>query len=173
MLRSTFVACSKPVSKQYINRGNQKSASFGHRYDKTTLRLFANGGWGMGTYTSAKDRRWKTPTFVEDFPVGKPANMGMSNTTKTLSPEWRPFALDDGGVLFVHPTRDDVMQWNQQTLVKEREASGMASRDNDTVAKIQALIADNTLEHISLARWRRTQLRSIIRRQTGVRLGGI
>jgi hypothetical protein len=170
MLRSTCTRLYSPVSKQSRHTGFWLGGGKGRRYEKRSIRSFANGGWGIGTYTTKKDRRWPTPMFTEEKPAFKPRNMPMSNTTKTLSAEWRPYALADGGVLFVHPTRDQVMQWSHQVLVREREATGMASRDHDVSAKMQALMADNTLEHISLAAWRKEQLTKLIRKHSGVNL---
>lgn len=121
----------------------------------------------MGGFAPRKDRRVPTPYFREAPPVGKPENMPLGNTTKTLSPEWKPFALSDGGVLFTHPTRDQVMEWNNLVISKEHEAVGIPSRQHAVQAKVQSLMADNTLEHLSLSQWRRANLRQLIHRHKG------
>jgi hypothetical protein len=168
MLRQTLPRLSKPVSHTSRSTGHPNAGGFGKRYERISTRTFQNQGLGMGTYSAPKDRRWPTPAFAEAPPFEKPENMPQSNTTKTLSPEWRPYALADGGVLFTHPTRDQVMQWNFEATTKENEAVGMTTRDHATKAKIQALIADNTLEHTTLAAWRRQQLQRLIRKHAQI-----
>ena len=169
MLRSSRQVLSKPVSKQSRHTGFALGAGKGRRYENQSHRAYAQGGFGTGTYTTAKDRRFKTPMFIEPFEPHKPENMPMTNTTKSLSHEWKPFALNDGGVLFLHPTRDQIMAWNQKVMLKERETTGMTTRDHDIEAKTQTLMADNTLEHISLAAYRREHLTRLISKHMGMK----
>lgn len=84
-------------------------------------------------------------------------------TTKTLSPQWRMFALTDGGVLLTHPSHKQVMQWNQETLKRENAAIGQADFDRHVDSKIQALMADATLEAVPLSEWRRAHMWRLIR----------
>ena len=168
MLARTRVALRKPRSSTSRRTGHPNAGGIGQRYERVATRQMSNDGLGIGTYSAPKDRRWPTPGFSEPEPFKKPKNMPMSNTTKTLSPEWKPYALADGGVLFTHPTRDQVMQWNFEATAKENEAVGTTTREHATKAKMQALIADNTLEHTTLADWRREQLQRLIRKHAQI-----
>uniref|UniRef100_A0A7S1QLH8 Uncharacterized protein n=1 Tax=Neobodo designis TaxID=312471 RepID=A0A7S1QLH8_NEODS len=164
MLRKSNVALSKPRSYQTRRTLHPMANHPRWGHDRTVAKQFAWRGWGVGGNQPERDRRWPTPSYAEEAPFQKPKNMPMSNTTKTLSGEWRPYALSDGGVLFTHPTRDQVMQWNYEATMKENEAAGSTARDHNVKAKMQALIADNTLEHTTLADWRRQQLQRLIQK---------
>ena len=109
-MRKTLARLDKPRSYQTRRTHHPTADHKRFEFDRTPNRQFANGGWGVGGWTQAKDRRWPTPQYPEVEPFKKPENMPLSNTTKTLSAEWKPYALSDGGVLFTHPTRDQVMQ---------------------------------------------------------------
>ena len=129
---------SKPLLKirshtRPSNRHPLGGAKHGREYNMSFKR-YACGGWGIGTYSVGKDRRYmpkdiygvskapKTPKN-SDVSIGDGADRETSytRTTKSLSAQFRPFALDDGGVLFVHPTHKQVMEWGSDAMKKERE----------------------------------------------------
>lgn len=171
MLHCTRTTLRTPVSKVHVREGlHYVGKGYGRSYNGKAIRQNANSGWGISTYSAGKDRRYQYARAPhKPHAPDAPANMPISNVTKNLSHEWRPFALNDGGVLFIHPTRDQVLKWSEEVMKRERASAGMSTRDHDTSAKIQTLIADNTLEHISLTTWRRTQLYNLLRRQSGVK----
>jgi hypothetical protein len=82
----------------------------------------------------------------------------------TLSPHWRPFALQDGGVLFIHPTQKQVMSWTADVLRLENEKAGMKGVHDEAVHKIQAIVARDSLDHISYQYWRKQHLDLLIRK---------
>eukprot|EP00759_Apiculatamorpha_spiralis_P012731 PhF_6_TR19658/c0_g1_i1/m.28689 len=88
----------------------------------------------------------------------------LSDVTRTLSPQWVPYALQDGGVFFVHPTHKDVLQWTHKALKQEREATGTVSAyDTERSAKIEMLMERNTLEAQPISEWRRKHMVQLLR----------
>lgn len=157
----------KPVSKQ-IRSSFHPSVGLGKDHRSPGMTRFGGSGWGVPKHDMGKDRRFVSPKVMDPAPAGKPRDLPMANTTKTLSPHWRPFALADGGVLFIHPTRNQVMEWNREVMKRENEATGLSGFDREVDAKIQTLIADNTLEHVSLREWRKNMMRRLVTRQSGL-----
>lgn len=104
---------------------------------------------------------------------------GLSTTTRALSPNFRMFALADNGVMVLHPTHQDIMRWGQRVLEKEKEAltepsddgsdvlnkssSRRASMDNHIQSRIQAILANNTTENVSLSHWRKNHMWHLIK----------
>lgn len=104
---------------------------------------------------------------------------GLTSTTRALSPNFRLFALADNGVLVVHPTHQDIMRWGQEVLEKETEAlekgsdgpqegstaksRRRASMDDYTRSRIQAILANNTTENVSLSHWRKNHMWHLIK----------
>jgi len=149
--------------RQY--RVPQFAAGYGRNWNESFKR-YANRGWGLGFYNPQLDRRFRGMTSnrrlsQEEIDDGC---QPLSRTTKTLSPHFRPFALEDGGVMFLHPTTKQILTWTHDVLGKEQTASGIGNVHDQSRAKLQALIADNTIEHVSLATWRRTHVQRILRR---------
>jgi hypothetical protein len=105
---------------------------------------------------------------LKNVPTSVATRDHASNTTKSLSPHWRSFALSDGGVLFVHPSHSQVMSWNQATLKKEAEATGMSSMDQWVNSRMQAIIAENTLEGVTLSHWRKRHIWALLKKQGGI-----
>lgn len=118
-------------------------------------------GFGMSTYTPRKNRAPKIQRQAPPPAIAK--SFHLSQTTKSLSPHFRSFALADGGVLFAHPSHKQIMQWGQDTLTKEAEATGMTSMDQFVQSRIQAIIADNTLENVSLSHWRKKHMWTLLK----------
>lgn len=130
----------------------------------------------MSVYSPKKDRRFRV---LPGFPSPSPQEMdvsgssppvswererGLSTTTKALSPNFRAFALADGGVLFAHPTHQEIMKWGQEVLTRETEALGGKSNMDEYVnSRIQAILADNTTENVSLSHWRKNHMWNLIK----------
>jgi hypothetical protein len=89
---------------------------------------------------------------------------GIAETNTALSAHWRPFALEDGGVLFTHPSHKQIMTWSQEVVKREAEKRGgdMSTYDQHTNSRIQAIIADKTLENAALDEWRRKHLWKLV-----------
>ena len=105
-------------------------------------------------------------------------NEALNQTAKTLSPHWRPFALADGGVLFVHPSQKQVMQWSAAVMEAERKSIAsdaatptLTAREHQTATKMRQLVEDNTIEHTPLSQWRRKHMWALIDRQVGLKPG--
>ena len=141
----------------------------GHGYGRNwtkSLVKYASKGWGISNYSARNDNRFiprrfnRTVTAEERHnyfaPIGK--------TTKTLSPHFRPFALADGGVLFTHPSSREILTWTHEVLGKEQQASGLGNIHDESRAKIQSLIADNTIEHVSIGQWRQLHIQRLLRK---------
>lgn len=103
---------------------------------------------------------------------------GLSTTTRALSPNFRMFALADNGVMVLHPTHQDIMRWGQRVSEKEKEtlavssddggdvlnnSSRRASMDDHIQSRIQAILADNTTENVSLSHWRKNHMWHLIK----------
>lgn len=171
MLRHTPVVLWV-CSTQRKRTGNLLAGKgYGRTYTKN-YTTYSGQGWGISMPPQPKDRTFKTlrnPANGWESPI-KSRNEPLSNVTRTLSPHWRPFALEDGGVLFLHPTVPQVMKWGAQVLKKENAATGMTTMDEHVNAKIQSIIAGNTLEHISLGHWRRQHIRHLLQKHAGATL---
>ncbi len=148
-----------PVSNPLHGHG------YGRNYTQNLVK-YASKGWGIGNYSARKDNRFVPRRFnartteAEKFDFTMP----ISRATKTLSPHFRPFALADGGVLFIHPSSREIMTWNHEVLGKEQKASGLGNVHDDTRSKIQSLIADNTIEHVSIGQWRQLHIQRLMRK---------
>lgn len=139
--------------------------SYGRNYTKSYIR-YADGGWGIGTYSSGKDRRFVPANFhrEDERPEDRRLHTSpMSRTTKTLSPHFRPFALADGGVLFIHPSQKEILTWTHEVLGEEQKKAGLGNVHDDARSKIQGIIANNTIEHVSVAHWRNAHIRRLMR----------
>mmetsp|Transcript_8620 Transcript_8620/g.9724 ORF Transcript_8620/g.9724 Transcript_8620/m.9724 type:complete len:191 (-) Transcript_8620:98-670(-) len=137
---------------------------YGRNYNRAMIR-YGFTGFGISTYSPRKNRSFKIRPLPDAFTNRNPSAAHLTPTTKSLSPQWRPFALADGGVLIAHPSHSQVMKWSQSTLAKEAEATGQTAMDNWVDTRIQSIIADNTLENISLSHWRRRHLWTLVKQQ--------
>ena len=166
MFRSSLVFLRVQSHQQLgVSSNPLKGHGYGRQWTKSSIK-YSNKGWGVGKYHARSDirfvpRRFNRETTAEekfDFfaPIGK--------TTKTLSPHFRPFALADGGVLFVHPSSREILTWTHEVLGKEQKASGLGNVHDESRAKIQGLIADNTIEHVSIAQWRQVHIQRLLRK---------
>lgn len=151
---------------QHPNAGTR----FGRVYNRGFIR-YGFGGFGMSVYTPKKDRTFKVRP-VDPEPAVTIAgerrdlfadNSGMAATTRTLSPTFRMFALEDGGVFVSHPSHEQIMRWNQGVLTEEGKATNNTAMDEYVNSRIQAIIADNTIESTSLSQWRRAHMWNIIK----------
>lgn len=184
-----MLRCARPllVQSHQLKKSQHPDAGtrFGRHYNRSFIK-YGFSGFGISTYTTKKNRTFKIrPTnaatafgsmAVRDH-VGAPLKVvpsraatrdHMSNTTKSLSPHWRSFGLSDGGVLFVHPSHNQVMAWNQATLKKEAEATGLTSMDQWVNSRMQAIIAENTLESVTLSHWRKRHIWAMLKKQGGL-----
>jgi hypothetical protein len=151
---------------QHPNAGTR----FGRVYNRGFIR-YGFGGFGMSVYTPKKDRRFRvmppppisTSTVAAEERDAFADNSGLTATTRTLSPTFRMFALEDGGVFVSHPSHEQVMRWNQGVLTEEGKATNNTVMDEYVNSRIQAIIADNTLENVSLSQWRKAHMWNIIK----------
>ncbi|KPI87365.1 hypothetical protein ABL78_3553 [Leptomonas seymouri] len=151
---------------QHPNAGTR----YGRVYNRGFIR-YGFGGFGMSVYTTKKDRRFRvmppppTPasTVAADRRDVFADNSGLTATTRTLSPTFRMFALEDGGVLVSHPSHEQIMRWNQGVLTEEGKATNNTVMDEYVNSRIQAIIADNTIENASLSQWRKAHMWNIIK----------
>jgi hypothetical protein len=156
------------LSHQRQHSGNRLAGKgYGRSYN-LAFKKFGFGGMGCSVHHVKKDRRFVVTSLNDTAPAGKHIDEPLGNTSKTLSPHWRPFGLTDGGVLFTHPSQKQVMGWTQTILQKEQQASGLSTYDQQVNSKIQSLVADNTLENVSLAQWRRQHLFNLIAKHGNV-----
>ena len=165
MLRSSPVALSVKSHQKKPTRIPLHGYGYGKNYTRSYIK-YANSGWGMGTYTETRDKRFVTPKVNRERPSEerRDGTAPFSGTTKTLSPHFRPFALADGGVLFVHPSSKEILTWSHEVLGKEQRASGLGAVHDETRSKIQALLADNTIEHVSIGQWRQMHVQRLMRK---------
>ncbi|CCW65657.1 unnamed protein product [Phytomonas sp. EM1] len=162
MLRRCWVALH--VQSHQKKRGQHPNAGtrYGRVYNRGFIR-YGFGGFGMSVYTPKKDRRFRIRPVPQAATAPLSDENGLSPTTRTLSPNFRMFALSDGGVLVTHPSHQQIMRWNQGVLDEECKATGMTSMDNYINSRIQAIIADNTIENISISQWRKTHMWNLIK----------
>lgn len=169
MLRATLSVLVKShqlKKSQHPNAGTR----YGRNYNRAFIK-YGFGGYGMSVYSPKKNRSFRVQpqaTHIgsegsEEHRTTDLTTGGLSNTTRSLSPHWRSFALDDGGVLFIHPSHQQVMSWSHETHKKETEAMGMTSMDEWVNSRIQSIMADNTLENVSLGHWRRRHMWMLIK----------
>ncbi|CAD2212856.1 hypothetical protein AGDE_01917 [Angomonas deanei] len=139
----------------------------GTRYGRVYNRGFVRygfGGFGMSVYSTKKDRRFTVEPMLEKPLYGSLSpEGGLSPTTKALSPNFRAFALADGGVLFLHPSHRQVMQWGQAVLQEETKATGMTAFDEMVNSRLQSMIADNTIENTAITHWRRQHMWNLVK----------
>ncbi|KPA81327.1 putative mitochondrial hypothetical protein [Leptomonas pyrrhocoris] len=149
---------------QHPNAGTR----YGRVYNRGFIR-YGFGGFGMSVYTPKKDRRFKVlppppvPTAEARQRDVFADNSALTATTRTLSPTFRMFALEDGGVLVSHPSHSQIMRWNQGVLTEEGKATNNTVMDEYVNSRIQAIIADNTVENASLSQWRKAHMWNIIK----------
>lgn len=146
-----------------------KGKGFGRNLNPQYVK-YSGRGWGISMPPLGKDRvmRIQQPDWIPAPNFSGDPDASASKVAKTLSPHWRPFALRDGGVLFTHPSHSQVMRWNAKVLQRENEATGMTSADHHTHAKIQDIVAGSTLEHMSLAHWRRGHIKHVFQTKGAV-----
>jgi hypothetical protein len=155
------------VHSHQLKKGQHplRPASLGRHYSRSYIR-YGTGGLGISTYSSRKDRRFRVnslPWSNAGLSPQQEDQQGLCQTTRSLSPHWRTFALEDGGVLFTHPSHEQVMRWGQQVLRKESEATGRTAMSDWTDSRIQAILADNTLENYSIKYWRQRHMWNLIK----------
>jgi hypothetical protein len=173
MIRRSFALLVHSHTKKK-GQNPKRPASLGRHYSRSYIR-YGVGGLGISTYSTRKDRRFvvnKLPMPPQSLPSPSPSSsslpsdsdkLGLSRTTKSLSPHWRTFALEDGGVLFTHPSHEQVMKWGQQVFRKEAEVTGRTAMSDWTDSRIQAILADNTLENYSIKYWRQRHMWNLIK----------
>ncbi|ORC91405.1 putative variant surface glycoprotein [Trypanosoma theileri] len=152
------VQSHQKVKSQHPNAGTR----FGRVYNRGFIR-YGFGGFGMSVYTPKKDRRFRVLTPPPPKGDLFADNESLVPTTRTLSPNFRAFALEDGGVLFTHPTHEQIMRWGQGVLTEEGKATGMTSMDNYVNSRIQSIIAENTVENVAISHWRRRHMWNLIK----------
>ena len=149
--------------------GSKQGRTYNYAY-----RVYGPWGYGIGKLQPRKDR---SAAIIPRSDVEAPSPHGslhgpLSDVTRSLSKEWIPYALEDGGVLFTHPTTHNMLRWSHETLREERRATGLYSTyDADRDAKIKTLLARNTIEAQPLESWRRKHIVQLLRarlRQKGI-----
>ncbi|KAG5465649.1 hypothetical protein CUR178_00359 [Leishmania enriettii] len=151
---------------QHPNAGTR----YGRVYNRGFVR-YGFGGFGMSVYTPKKDRTFKVVPVPPPPPATTAAerrddfadNRGLAATTRTLSPTFRMFALEDGGVFVSHPSHAQIMRWNQRVHTEEGKAANSTVMDEYVNSRIQAIIADNTIENTSLSQWRKAHMWNVIK----------
>ena len=125
-------------------------------------RTFGPFGYGVGKNQSKKDRA--AEILPRHSPSGASNNGPMSNISRTLSHEWIPYALHDGGVLFSHPSSSQMLRWSHEAMKEERKAVGLySSVDYDRDATIKTLLARNTIEAQPIEQWRKKHITQLLR----------
>lgn len=179
MLRSTRSLLRVQSHQKNRSQTPQAGTRFGRVYNRGFVR-YGFGGYGMSVYTPKKDRRFRVqpappPPTPAELGIGSPSiwarEGGLSTTTRALSPNFRAFALADSGVLFAHPTHQEIMRWGQKVLETETATAGSdgeekrspASMDAYVHERIEAILADNTLENVSLTHWRKNHMWTIVK----------
>lgn len=165
MLRGTGVLQKRLKSTQKSGTGSPMERNrFAHEYNRRQIR-YGNQGWGMSTY---HPRKVRTPPIkdLSDIFARKVTEVDPIMSANTaLSAHWRPFALEDGGVLFTHPSHKQIMTWTQEVLKREseeRNGGEMTTFDQHTNSRVQAIIADKTLENSALDDWRKKHLWKLV-----------
>lgn len=144
---------------QHPNAGTR----FGRVYNRGFIR-YGFGGFGMSVYTPKKDRRFRVQPLPSQPSVDAFADdTSLVQTTRTLSPNFRTFALEDGGVFISHPSHEQIMRWGQRVLTEETKATGMTSMDSYVNSRIQSIIAENTVENVALSHWRKRHMWNLIK----------
>ncbi|TPP42103.1 hypothetical protein CGC20_28225 [Leishmania donovani] len=69
----------------------------------------------------------------------------------------------DGGVFVSHPSHAQIMRWNQRVHTEEGKAANSTVMDEYVNSRIQAIIADNTIENTSLSQWRKAHMWNVIK----------
>lgn len=164
MLRSSAVLHKKLKSTQKSGTGSPMERNrFAHNYSRGQIR-FGNKGWGMSTYHPRRVRVPAVDPLNNLFQSTTTHETPIADANTALSAHWRPFALEDGGVLFTHPSHKQVMTWSQEVIKREAEERGgeMNMYDHHTNSRIQAIIADKTLENAALDEWRRKHLWKLV-----------
>lgn len=162
MLQRTTVLLR--VQSHQLKRAQHPNAGtrYGRVYNRGFIR-YGFGGFGMSVYSPKKNRSFRP--LSPQPPLGDPLadDSGLAPTTRTLSPNFRTFALADGGVFVSHPSHAQIMQWNQGVLRAENEATGATAMDEYVNSRIQAIIADNTIENTSLSHWRKAHMWNLVK----------
>ncbi|CCD17651.1 unnamed protein product [Trypanosoma congolense IL3000] len=143
---------------QHPNAGTR----FGRVYNRGFIR-YGFGGFGMSVYTPKKDRRFRVQQLPPPPTNSFADDVSLVSTTRTLSPNFRAFALQDGGVFFTHPSHEQIMRVGQGILAEETKATGMTSMDNYVNSRIQSIIAENTVENVALSHWRRRHMWNLVK----------
>ncbi|KNH09480.1 hypothetical protein XU18_0165 [Perkinsela sp. CCAP 1560/4] len=138
--------------------GSKKGRDYNYAY-----RTFGPFGYGVGKNQSKKDRT--AVIFPKPYPPSAQRTDGpLSDVSRSLSKDWAPYALQDGGVLFAHPSMHQVLQWSHETLKEERKTTGLHSIvDYDRDAKIKTLLARNTIEAQPIEYWRKKHITQLLR----------
>lgn len=166
MLRSTHTFLRVQSHQQLgVSSTPLKGHGYGRQWTASSIK-YSNKGWGVGAYHARQEKRFLPRRFGRDVSTEEKFDFSapIGKTTKTLSPHFRPFALADGGVLFVHPSSREILTWTHEVLGKEQKASGLGNVHDESRAKIQGLIADNTIEHVSITQWRQVHIQRLLRK---------
>ncbi|EPY26212.1 hypothetical protein STCU_06265 [Strigomonas culicis] len=162
MLRLTQLLCKVQSHQKKRAQHPNAGTRFGRVYNRGFIR-YGFGGFGMSVYSPKKNRNFTVEPPQESVPDVLAADRGLTPTTRSLSPNFRAFALDDGGVLMTHPSHEQVMRWGQGVRQAEGRATGMTAMDEAVNARIQSIIADNTIENVSLQHWRKNHMWNLVK----------
>lgn len=143
---------------QHPNAGTR----YGRVYNRGFVR-YGFGGFGMSVYSAKKSREFRVRPAPPPLGDAVMSETGLTPTTRTLSPNFRTFALEDGGVFVTHPSHEQIMRWSQGVLTSESEALGMTTMDNYVNSRLQAIIANNTIENTSISQWRKNHMWNLVK----------
>eukprot|EP00760_Papus_ankaliazontas_P023195 PhM_4_TR1979/c0_g1_i2/m.43773 len=163
MLQRTTHCLGRQKSQvQHGIRHRLASSRWGRNYNYA-MAMYGPYGYGIGKIQPRRDRSAPIVSITPD--AKSTTSLTQSDVTRTLSPEWTPYALADGGVLFTHPSTKQVLQWTHDVMKHEREASGQSSRyDAERSAKIRDLLARNTIEAQPIEAWRKRHVVDVLRK---------
>eukprot|EP00758_Cryptobia_borreli_P012211 Tbor_TRINITY_DN5725_c1_g2::TRINITY_DN5725_c1_g2_i1::g.19605::m.19605 len=186
MLRQTTLSLRSGLKSHQI--GAVGSPQHRNRYATTygSQRIkYGDGGFGISVYSARKSRHLRIrPYDILEKRTLTPKDP-LSTTSTVLSAHWRAFALEDGGVLFTHPSHKQLMTWGQEVLNREAEVmtenmiqnakekglppprkTAVSAMNHHISSKIQGIIADKTLENAGIAEWRKKHLWHLMRAKT-------
>ena len=141
--------------------GSRKGRSYNHAY-----RTYGPYGYGVGKMTTRKNR---SVDIAPRHDIQRPRPNGsrdgpLSDVHRTMSKHWVPYALEDGGVLFTHPSTKEMLRWSHDTLREERKCTGMYSTtDADRDAKIKTLLERNSIEAQPIEAWRKKHIAQLLK----------
>eukprot|EP01065_Artemidia_motanka_P027360 TRINITY_DN32556_c0_g1_i1.p1 TRINITY_DN32556_c0_g1~~TRINITY_DN32556_c0_g1_i1.p1 ORF type:complete len:348 (+),score=61.53 TRINITY_DN32556_c0_g1_i1:93-1136(+) len=133
-------------SAGYFTREDSGQAAW-VRYRNRLLATRTEPGWG----------------FFGAVPGRAQANPAAAPGSRVLSSRWQPYELADDGVLFIHPTQREILEWTQEQLHEDAKANGR-DVDGEHNQKIDELLQHDPVQPYFHRRHQRLWLVTSIRR---------